>query len=323
MNIYLLNLSVVQSAALFIGVLLDFLFGDPEKLHIIVLIGKLITSLEARLRARFPQNPRKAGVLLLLLTLLIVLLPAAALIICAFHVSVFLAIALEALLYWQLLAGHSLQRQSMAVAFRLKVGDLPAARAAVSMIVGRDTDALDEQGVAKAAVESVAENTSDGIIAPLFYITLLGPLGGLAYKIINTLDSMVGYKNEKYIDIGRASAKADDVANLLPARLSALLMLISALLLGYDAKAAWRVFWRDRYNHESPNSAQTESVTAGALHIRLGGPAFYGGVLTNRKFIGDDLRPVTSKDILRANLLAMVSSCLMLAIFLVFTFLVY
>ena len=313
----------MQSAALFLGVLLDLLFGDPQKFHLIVLIGRLISALETALRAKFPNKLRKAGVLLVLLTLLITVLPTAAIIYAAFRVSVLLAIALEALLYWQLLAGCSLQSQSMAVKLRLDEGDLPAARQAVSMIVGRDTDALYESGVARAAVESVAENTSDGIIAPLFYITLLGPVGGVAYKAVNTMDSMVGYKNEKYIDLGRAAAKCDDAANLLPSRLCALLMLLSSLLLRFDAKAAWRIFRRDRHNHESPNSAQTESVAAGALHIRLGGPAYYGGVLTPRRYIGDDLRPAEPADILRANYLALVSSILMLAIFLIFTFLVY
>lgn len=323
MSVFLSSPILLQASMLFLGVLLDLLFGDPGKLHLIILIGRLISSLERRLRAKYPAKPRKAGALLLLFSLLLTVLPCAALLIAAFCLSPLLALVLGGLICWQLLAGRSLFCQSMAVSACLKRGDLPSARAAVSMIVGRDTDALDAQGVSRAAVESVAENTSDGVIAPLFYIMLLGPVGGIAYKTINTLDSMVGYKNEKYIDLGRASAKADDLANLLPARLCALLMLFSAFLLRYDFRAALRIFLRDRNCHESPNSGRPESVTAGALHIRLGGTALYGGKVTERKFLGNGLRPVTAGDIYRANLLSIVSSALMLAIILIFTFLIY
>lgn len=323
MTVYLLNFAALQCTALFLGVLLDLLFGDPKRFHIIILIGRLITALEARLRNCFAGKLRLAGLWLLFLTLLITLLPAAALLFAAWRISTFLFLALEALLYWQLLAGRELCRQSMAVSRCLKKNDLPAARQAVSMIVGRDTETLDRQGVIRAAAESVAENCSDGVIAPLFYSMLLGPLGALAYKVINTLDSMVGYKNSMYIDLGRASAKTDDAVNFIPARLSALLMLLAALLAGFDAKAALHIFLRDRKNHESPNSGQTEAVTAGALHIRLGGPTVYKGVLTSRKYIGDDLRPASVSDIARANVLMLLSSALMLFIAALFTFLVY
>ncbi len=325
MNAYLalINPGICQCAALFLGVVMDLFLGDPRKFHIIILIGKLINILEPRLRRRFTNNLLIAGRWLLILTLLSVLLPAAALLYGAYRLNIFIFIFLKALIYWQLIAGRELTRQSMAVYYCLKENDLPAARRAVSMIVGRDTHSLDTQGVSKAAAESVAENSSDGVIAPLFYIMLLGPLGGLAYKAINTLDSMVGYKSPEYIDFGRASAKADDGVNFLPSRLSALLLIIASLFLGFDFKSALRIFRRDRNNHESPNSGQTLSVCAGALHIRLCGPTVYQGKLTERKFIGDELRPVTPTDIIRTNCLMLLGSALMLGIVALFTTFVY
>ena len=321
-DIYL-DLRLYHCAALLLAVFLDLVFGDPKRLHIIILIGKLISALENRLRKTSANNLRAGGRILVLTALLTVLLPAAVILHGAYYLSPYFGAAVESLLLWQLIAGRELCRQSMAVYYKLKAGELDGARRALSMIVGRDTQALDASGVSKAAVESVAENTSDGVIAPLFYIMLLGPLGGLAYKTINTMDSMLGYKSERYIDFGRAAAKTDDAANLIPSRLSALLMLAAAFLLGYDARGAWRVFRRDRKNHESPNSGQTESVCAGALNIRLGGPAVYGGKLTERKYIGDDLRAVEAGDISRANKLMLLSSAFMLIIALAFRCAIY
>ena len=191
--------------------------------------------------------------------------------------------------------------------------DTEGARYAVSMIVGRDTKPLSPQGIMKAAVETVAENTSDGVIAPLFFMAIGGAplafLGGtlpmLLYKAVNTMDSMVGYKNEKYYYFGFAAAKLDDLANFIPARLSAFMMIAAAFLTGLDGKNAWKIFWRDRFNHKSPNSAQTEAVCAGALRVQLAGNAYYFGKLYEKPTIGDDLRPVENRDIRRANRLMM------------------
>ena len=191
-----------------------------------------------------------------------------------------------------------------------------AARYAVSMIVGRDTKVLDQNGICRAAVETVAENASDGVVAPLCFMLLLGPVGGFFYKSINTMDSMLGYKNDKYLYFGRAAAKTDDFVNFIPARVSALAMIIVSPFCGLDIKGAWRIFKRDRMKHASPNSAQTESVCAGALGLRLSGDAVYGGVIHKKEYIGDPIREIEPRDITRANRLMYVSSALVLILIL-------
>ena len=215
--------------------------------------------------------------------------------------------------YW-MLAAKSLKDESMKVYKELKKEDLKAARYAVSMIVGRDTQRLTAEGVTKAAVETVAENASDGVMAPLLYLAIGGPVLGVFYKAVNTMDSMVGYKNEKYLYFGRFAAKVDDVLNYIPARLSALFMVAAAGLTGLSAKNAWKIFKRDRYNHASPNSAQTEAAMAGALGVQLAGDAYYFGTLYKKKTIGDALRPVECEDIRRANRLMYASAGLLLTV---------
>ena len=202
---------------------------------------------------------------------------------------------------WQCLAAKSLRDESMKVYKALETGDIEASRKAVSMIVGRDTAELDFDGVRKAAVETVAENASDGVAAPAIFMAIGGGGGGFIYKAVNTMDSMVGYKNEKYINFGKAAAKADDIFNFLPSRITAVLMIVSAALLGYDWKNAFRIFKRDRLKHASPNSAQTESVCAGALGVRLAGDAWYFGKLYKKDFLGDPYRKIENEDIIRAN----------------------
>ena len=192
--------------------------------------------------------------------------------------------------------------------------DVEKARQAVSMIVGRDTKPLDEKGIVKAAVETVAENTSDGVTAPMFYTMLGGAAAGFFYKAANTMDSMIGYKNDKYINFGRFAARLDDVLNFIPSRLTALLMIVSAGMLRFDMKNAWKIWRRDRRNHASPNSAQTEAVCAGALDVRLAGDAYYFGELHKKPFIGDDIRQIENEDIRRANRLMYCTSALMLII---------
>ena len=190
----------------------------------------------------------------------------------------------------------------MKVCRALKAGEVEAARRAVSMIVGRDTANLTAEGITKAAVETVAENASDGVIAPLCWMFVLGPVGGVFYKAVNTMDSMVGYRNEKYLYFGRAAARLDDLVNWIPARLTALFFVLAAYILpGLDGAGAWRIWRRDRRCHKSPNSAQGESACAGALGVQLAGDAWYFGVLHRKPTIGDDTRPVEPEDIVRVN----------------------
>lgn len=212
-----------------------------------------------------------------------------------------LGLALESFWCYQIFATKSLKVESDRVYIALKDKGLEAGRKAVSMIVGRDTQNLTEEGVTKAAVETVAENTSDGVIAPLFYMLIGGAVLGFTYKAINTMDSMVGYKNDKYQWFGTAAAKLDDVVNFIPARVSAVLMILAAYLTGMDGKNAARIFRRDRFNHKSPNSAQTEAVMAGALDVQLAGDAWYFGKLHKKPTIGDPVREMELLDIRRSH----------------------
>lgn len=287
------------------GFILDFLFGDPVWLyHPIRLIGALIAFLEKQFR-RICKDQKNAqfvagGLLWILVVLVSVVVPCLFLY-AAGRVHPVLRFLLESFWCWQLLAAKGLKQESMKVYAEVKKGDLPGARKAVSMIVGRDTQCLDEAGVVKAAVETVAENTSDGVTAPLLFMMIGGAPLGFFYKAVNTMDSMIGYKDEKYLYLGRCAAKMDDVLNYIPARLSAFLMIAAAWVLKMDARGAWCIYLRDRRKHASPNSAQTEAVCAGALQIRLAGDAWYFGKLYKKDYIGDDIRPVEAEDIPRAD----------------------
>ena len=290
--------------ALLIGFGMDLLLGDPHGFpHPVIAIGKLISGLEKRLRRLFPATVRgeniAGGVLWVLVAGLSTVVPAVVLWGCRL-VSPWLRLVVESAMCWQILATKSLRVESMKVYTALETGDLQASRYAVSMIVGRDVSRLDEAGVARAAVETVAENTSDGVVAPLVFLALGGAPLGFFYKAVNTMDSMLGYVEPPYKNIGLVPARLDDVMNFLPARLSALLMLAAGALLGMDAKQGWKIFRRDRFNHASPNSAQTESVCAGLLGLRLAGDAWYHGVLHKKPYIGDALRDIEHRDIPRA-----------------------
>jgi adenosylcobinamide-phosphate synthase len=225
-----------------------------------------------------------------------------------------LALAIETVMCAFILATKSLKDESMIVHKYLEQNDISSARKYLSYIVGRDVENLNSNQIAKAAVETVAENTSDGVIAPMLFILIGGAPLGFLYKGINTLDSMVGYKNEKYINMGRFSALADDAANFLPSRIAAYLMIAASYILNMDYESAYRIYKRDRYNHKSPNSAHTESVCAGALNIMLGGHNYYGGVLVAKPTIGDDKRPVVNDDIKKSNKLMYATSLLCLII---------
>lgn len=299
------------AGALLFGFILDALIGDPDGWpHMVRFMGGLISLLERRL---YPiKNKRLGGTLLVIITLLIVGGVSWAALFAAWRLSPWAYFALALLLCWQCLALKSLKRESGRVYKALEEGDLAGARKAVSMIVGRDTEWLDEAGVTRAAVETVAENASDGVIAPLLFLALLGPVGGCLYKAVNTMDSMIGYKNERYLNFGRAAARLDDVVNFIPARLSALLMICACPLCGMDGKNALRIWKRDRRNHASPNSAQTEAVMAGTLNVRLAGSAYYFGRLVEKPFIGEDIRPMEHRDILRSHRLLTAASLLML-----------
>lgn len=293
------------NAAIPWGFALDLLLADPEGMpHPVVYMGRAITALEGVLRPRLPKTP---GGELLGGAVLAAALPAgtfaAASGACraARRLHPAAGFALETLWCWQALALKGLAAESGRVQAELERGDLPAARKAVARIVGRDTEALPAEGVAKAAVETVAENFSDGVAAPLFYLLIGGAPLALAYKAVNTMDSMVGYKNDRYLYFGRAAARLDDAANYLPSRLAALCWIGGAFLTGQDGRGAWRIWRRDRRNHASPNSAQTESACAGALGVQLAGPASYFGKRVDKPAIGDPGWPVEPEDIARAN----------------------
>lgn len=304
--------------ALVIGFCIDLAAGDPHGIpHPVIGIGKLISFLERKLRRWFPANVIgeniAGGVLWLLVAAISAAVPALVLWLCHW-VSPWLRLAVESIMCWQVLATRSLRDESMRVCHALKNGDLEEARHAVSMIVGRDTQRLDNAGVARAAVETVAENTSDGIVAPLLFTAIGGAPLGFFYKAVNTMDSMLGYIEPPYKNIGLVPAKMDDVVNFIPARLSAFFMLAAGAVLRLDVKNGWRIFSRDRFNHASPNSAQTESVCAGLLGLQLAGDAWYHGVLHKKKYIGDPIREIEYEDIPRACRLLYVTAVLALLV---------
>ena len=304
--------------ACIIGFVLDLIVGDPHWLyHPVRLIGKLISNTEKLVRRCFTKTKageQIAGIVLAIFVMVISTgIPLGILVIC-YKTNVYLGIAIESIFCYQLLATKSLKVESMKVYRALKDKDMEKARYAVSMIVGRDTKSLDAVGITKAAVETVAENTSDGSIAPLIAIIIGGAPLGFLYKSINTMDSMIGYKNDKYINLGRFAAKLDDVVNYIPARFSAFMMILSAYMLGLDGKNAYRIYKRDRYKHASPNSAHTESVCAGALRVRLAGDAYYFGKLHKKEYIGDALREIETEDIKRANCLLYMCTILSFAL---------
>ena len=305
--------------AILIGFIMDLLIGDPHWMyHPVRLIGKLITFLELLLRKIFPKTKdgeQKAGFVLVVLVCGISVFTVWGLMKLAYDLNFWCGFLLEVIMCYQLFAVRSLKDESMKVYKELVKSDLEASRKAVSMIVGRDTQSLTVEGVTKAAVETIAENTSDGTLAPMLYMFIGGPVLGWFYKAVNTMDSMVGYKNEKYIHFGRYAAKFDDVMNYIPARLCGLLMIFASYILKMDWKNAKKIFLRDRFNHASPNSAQTEAVMAGALRIQLAGDAWYFGKRYEKPTIGDALRPVEIEDIPRANRLLYATAIVSFIIF--------
>ena len=305
--------------AILVGFIMDLIIGDPHWIyHPVRLIGKLITFLEDMLRKTFPKTKdgeRKSGFVLVVLVCGISVFTVWGLMKLAYYLNFWCGFLLEVIMCYQLFAVRSLKDESMKVYKELAKQDLEASRKAVSMIVGRDTENLTIEGVTKATVETIAENTSDGTLAPMFYMFIGGPVLGWFYKAVNTMDSMVGYKNEKYLNFGRYAAKFDDVMNFIPARLCGWLMILASMFLKMDWKNAKKIFVRDRFNHASPNSAQTEAVMAGALRIQLAGDAWYFGKRYEKPIIGDALRPVEIEDIPRANRLLYATAIVSLIIF--------
>ena len=304
--------------ALAAGFVLDLIFGDPRWLyHPVCLIGKAIDVLEKSIRRIFPKTEKGeffGGMLEALLICLFCWGIPFLILYFMYSVSFAAGFVLEIFWCYQLLATKSLKSESMKVYDRLKNGTIEEARYAVSMIVGRDTKSLSETGVTKAAVETVAENASDGIIAPMFYMAIGGIPLMFLYKGINTMDSMLGYKNDRYLYFGRCAARLDDVVNYIPARISGWLMVAATVFTGLDTKNAVKIYRRDRRNHASPNSAQTEAAMAGALQVQLAGNAYYFGKLYEKPTIGDAIRPIEAEDIKRANRL-MYAACFLGAVF--------
>ncbi len=302
-------------AAFFLGFIMDLLFGDPYWLpHPIRLIGNLIAQAEKLFYKDGKRDQKKeyrGGCMTVLTVLLVTGLVTCILLFAAYRLHPLLGAGVEMIMTYQILAIKSLKDESMKVYDRLQHGTLEDARHAVSMIVGRDTQNLTEEGVVKAAVETVAENTSDGVIAPMLYTALGGPVLGFLYKAVNTMDSMIGYKNDRYLYFGRAAAKLDDVVNFVPARISACLMVAATTFLkDGNPRRAWKIYRRDSRKHASPNSAQTESVCAGALGIQLAGDASYFGKIVKKPYIGDPVRQVETEDIKRTNRLMYITAFL-------------
>ena len=312
---------MVKILALPAGFVLELIFGDPRWLyHPVCLIGKLISLLEKGIRRIFPKSQKgelAGGCLEVLLVCGLCFLVPFGILHVLYGWQPWLGFLLETFWCYQLLATKSLKTESMKVYDRLVNGTLEEARYAVSMIVGRDTNSLTAEGVTKAAVETVAENASDGIIAPMFYMAIGGAPFMFLYKGINTMDSMLGYKNDRYLYFGRCAAKLDDAANYIPARVSGWLMVAGTLFVGLDTKNAAKIYRRDRRNHASPNSAQTEAAMAGALDVQLAGNAYYFGKLYEKPTIGDAIRKVEAEDIPRANRLLYSTSVLGMVVFFV------
>lgn len=304
------------------GFVLDLLIGDPHFIpHPVRLIGSLISFCDKRLNCDAGYNisekklnliKYKRGMLLAFTVIFATFAMSVIIIVAAYSINLYAGVIAEAVMTWQILATKCLRVESMRVYDALRTDGVDAGRRAVSMIVGRDTSVLDAAGVTRAAVETIAENTSDGVIAPMLYTAIGGPVLGFVYKAVNTMDSMLGYKNDKYMYFGRFAARLDDVVNFIPARISAYLMIAAAFIGGrqFDGRNAYRIFKRDRFNHASPNSAQTESVCAGALRVQLAGDAVYFGKLVKKKYIGDGLREIECEDIKRANRLMYITAFL-------------
>jgi adenosylcobinamide-phosphate synthase len=306
-----------------IAFLLDLLIGDPRWFpHPVRFIGKLALALETLLRKLVPHQ-KSAGILTVIVVLIITGAFAQALLSVAAAIHPYAATAMSIFILYTTLAARDLVKHSHAVYLSLKKNDLPEAQKRVGLIVGRDTGRLDKEGISRAAIESVAESMVDGVTSPLFFAVLGGPLGAILYKAVNTLDSTFGYKNERYINFGWAAARLDDVANFIPARLTAILVPFAALLSGNSFLNSLKILLRDRLKHTSPNAGHTEAAVAGALKIQIGGPNNYFGKLVEKPTIGDQIHLVAPKHIRKANILMLITAWLSLGFFISIRCLLY
>ena len=303
---------MTKTLAISCGFALDALLGDPYSMpHPVRLMGFAISRLEPVLRKAFPKTragEHAAGAALVAVVAGGSYVATSLVLRAARSASPALGFAVKTLLCYQAIAARQLGVEALKVRDALEREGVEAGRAAVSMIVGRDTQDLDKAGIVRATVEAVAENASDGVVAPLLYLALGGAPAGMLYKAVSTMDSMVGYKNERYHHFGTAAARADDALNYIPARVTALLMCLVAPVVGLDGKGAWRILRRDRRRHASPNAGHPEAACAGALGVQLAGPASYFGKVHNKPTIGDDLRPVETDDISRSTQLLAATS---------------
>jgi adenosylcobinamide-phosphate synthase len=295
------------------AVLLDLSCGDPRWFpHPVKFIGRFALFCEPVSRKAISRT-RLAGLITVLCVLAATAGSSWGIVLAADFLHPWLGDAISVLLIYTTLAARDLSRHSLEVYESIQEGDLPEARRRVGSIVGRDTDILDEQGIVRATVESVAENTADGVTVPLLFACLGGPVGALLYKAVNTLDSTFGYKNERYREFGWAAARLDDLVNYLPARLTAILVPAAAVLTGLNARNSIKILFRDARNHPSPNSGYLEAAMAGALGVQLGGRNYYFGQPSERPTMGDPRRPLESRDIVRVNALMFVTYALLLA----------
>ncbi len=310
---------MILTFVIIIAFIIDYFLGDPKYIyHPVVLIGKLISLCEKCLERIFPNSNRGRYIAGAMLTIIVSMSSFAVpfiVIYFATKISVWLGIFIELFWCWQIFAANSLKKAAIGVYEAVKKEDIAQARSRLAMIVGRDTDELDFEQIVKATVETVAENTSDGIIAPMLFMMIGGAPLSFFYKSVNTLDSMVGYRNEKYMYFGRVSAKFDDLLNFIPARITGIFMILSSPLIGLNARESFRIFKRDRKKHKSPNSANPEAACAGALEIQLGGNASYFGKTIAKDTIGDPKKTISAQDIIRSNSLMYASSIMSMVFF--------
>lgn len=303
-------------AAIFVGFILDMLIGDPQGWpHPVILIGRYIAFAEKKLRAH-GGNLRRSAIVLTGSTVFISMAASAAVLFVLYLLGKIPLFIGMCIMSWQALSAKCLAKEGRGVAKALGIS-LECGRKQVARIVGRDTSELSETEIIKATIETVAENTTDGVIAPMLYLLIGGPVLAAGFKAASTLDSMVGYMDEKYRDIGWSSAKLDDALNWIPARLTGVLMCICAFTVKLDGRNAFRIMRRDHANHLSPNCAWSEAATAGALHVQLGGTHTYFGKIVEKPTIGDDDRPVSMVDISRISRLMYASEMLLMALMLV------
>ncbi len=302
--------------SVFLGFILDLIFGDPHFMpHPIRLIGNMISKGEKIIRKIMPKKEYLGGAILSIFVILSSFFLPFIILFISKKISIYLKIILESIFIYQIMATKSLKTESMRVYKYLKKNDILNSRKYLSWIVGRDTENLNEKQITKATVETIAENTSDGVIAPLFYIIIGGAPLGFLYKAVNTLDSMIGYKNNKYLYFGRFAARTDDVFNFLPAIIASYIMLLGSFILSLDYKNAYKIYKRDKNKSSSPNSCKTESVAAGALDVELLGDAYYFGKLVKKETIGDNIKEIEIDDIKTMNKLMYTTSILSLIIF--------